>query len=173
MQSRRAPRAAVFTAMAFFLMSCEPAGTIVEGGRADDYAVARQALETGNYPLAITRYERLLDRAGDAAGRLKLEYAHSLLRAGRYEEAIEVSTALIDTHGGSLKGSALAVRGTAQHQIVRVKLDAGEREPGMRARLIAAQVDLQSFVDNHSKLDAAGAMKTRIEMIDADLGSLG
>lgn len=173
MQSRRAPRAAVFTAMAFFLMSCEPAGTIVAGGRADDYAVARQALETGNYPLAITRYERLLDRTGDAAGRLKLEYAHSLLRAGRYEEAIEVSTALIDTHGGSLQGSALAVRGTAQHQIARAKLDAGETDPALRGRLLAAQADLKSFIKDHSKLDAAGAMKARIEMIAADLNSVG
>ncbi|MEL6434873.1 MAG: hypothetical protein AAFQ28_13835 [Pseudomonadota bacterium] len=172
MQSRRAPRAAVFSAMAFFVMSCEPAGTIVEGGRADDYAVARQALETGNYPLAIVRYERLLDQAGDAAGRLNLEYAHSLLRAGRYEDAITVSSALIETQGGSLKGSALAVRGTAQHQIVRGRLDAGETEPGLRSRLLAAQADLKSFIKNHSNLDAAGAMKARLEMIAADLNSV-
>lgn len=173
MQSRRAPRAAVMAAMALFLMSCEPAGTVVGGDRADDYMVARQALETGNYSLAISRYERLLGQAGDAAGRLQLEYAHSLLRGARYEDAITVATALIDTQSGSLQGSALAVRGTAQHQIVRVKLASGENGPEQRARLLAAQSDLTSFVRNHAKLDAASAMKARLEMIAADLKEVG
>ncbi|WP_397543456.1 hypothetical protein [Roseovarius salis] len=173
MQRRQAYSATGVFAMAMVLMSCEPAGTLLGGGRADDYRVARQALETGDYSLAITRYERLLQQAGPSAGRLQLEYAHSLLRAGEYGEAISVSSELAENHSGSVRASALAVRGTARHQLARGMIASGGSGEEVRRLLETAQADLSRFLETHPKLDAAGAMAKRSQLISEDLRATG
>jgi len=173
MRARRAFRALGILAMAWVLASCEPAGTLMGGGRQNDYLVARQALETGNYTLAIERYQQLLTESGDSAGRLRLEYAHSLLRGGDFDRAISVSTTLIDRHDGSLGASARAVRGTARHQLARQRLAAGQTGAETRRLLQAAQADLATFLDTHPGLDAAGAMAKRAQIISADLQKTG
>lgn len=156
------------------LMSCEPAGTLAgSSGRTNDYLVARQALETGNYTLAIQRYERLLSYTGEAAGRVQLEYAHSLLRAGRFADAISISDSLIAVHGGSLEASALAIRGTARHQQSRELMAQGRRDSELRSLLQGARADLGRFLSTHPQLDAAGAMAARAQLIDVDLREAG
>ncbi len=168
-------RAAVAVGVvASITMSCEPAGTLGgSSGRANDYLVARQALETGNYSLAIQRYERMLSFTGEAAGRIRLEYAHSLLRAGRFDDAIEVSDELVAAHSGSLRASALAIRGTARHQRAREFMAQGQRAPEARALLQAARADLGQFLNSHPALDAAGAMAARAQLIEVDLRDAG
>lgn len=173
MRTRRLSAALGLMVVAWALSSCEPAGTLPGGGRDNDYLVARQALETGNYTLAIARYERLLSQAGDSAGRLRLEYAHSLLRAGDFDKAIAVSTGLIDRHDGSLRASARAVRGTARHQIARQRIAQGQTGAETRRLLQAAQADLATFLETHPGLDAAGAMATRARLVAADLAKTG
>lgn len=155
-------------------MSCEPAGTLGgSSGRTNDYLVARQALETGNYSLAIQRYERMLSFTGEAAGRIQLEYAHSLLRAGRFDDVIEVSDGLAAAHGGALRASALAIRGTARHQRARAMMAQGQRGAAPRALLQGARADLAEFLNSHPKLDAAGSMAARAQLVDVDLRDAG
>lgn len=174
MIARKFSVAASVCVMAVLLMSCEPAGTVSGGGgRANDYLVARQALETGNYTLAVQRYRRLVTQTGDAAGRLQLEYAHSLLRAGQFEDAIDAASGIISGSSGSLAANARAVRGTARHQHARDLLAQGQRGDAPRALLLGAQSDLAEFLRSHAQLDAAGAMAARAQMIAVDLREAG
>jgi hypothetical protein len=139
------------------------------GGARSDYLVARQALETGNYALAVRRYEGLIGRtAPGTARRLELEYAHGLLRADRHDDAIRVASALVGAADGSIRGSALAVRGTARHEAARLRIDRGDRGPETRALMNAAREDLVAFLAGHGALDTAGSMRARVELIAAD-----
>lgn len=167
-------RAILTVVLTLGVMACEPAGTLSgSSGRSNDYLVARQALETGNYTLAARRYERLLTVTGDAAGRIQLEYAHSLLRGGRLADAITVSDKVIASNTGSLKANALAVRGTARHQQAREMIGQRQSGPELRSLLTRARADLDLFVTSYPKLDAAGAMAARVQMIEVDLREIG
>ncbi len=155
------------------LMGCEPAGTLAGGGARSDYLVARQALESGNYPLAIRRYESLMSSLGPGEStRLQLEYAHSLLRANRFDDAIQAAGLLAARNPDSIQASALAVRGTARHEAARLAIERGEQAQA-RVLLEAARADLAAFLQRHAALDAAGSMRARAELITADLNSLG
>lgn len=172
-RSRRGPVIAVAVAAVLALNSCESAGTMAGGGARSDYMVARHALETGNYSLAIRRYEALIARAAPGtARRLELEHAHSLLRADRHDDAIRAASALAGAADGSIRGSALAVRGTARHEAARLRIDRGDRGPETRALLAAARDDLSGFIGQHAALDSAGTMRARLELIASDLQGL-
>lgn len=165
---------AVLLAALLALGSCERAGTLAGGGAYSDYLVARQALETGSYAVAARRYEALLARmAPGTARRLELEYAHSLLRADRHAEAAEAAGALAGAADGSIRASALAVRGTARHEAARARIDAGDTGPEIRGLLAAARDDLAAFLRQPGAVDSAGAMRARLELIAADLRALG
>ncbi|KPQ07394.1 MAG: Tetratricopeptide repeat [Rhodobacteraceae bacterium HLUCCA12] len=169
----RFPKALLLAVLAGALVGCENAGTLAGGGPRSDYLVARTALENGNYPLAIRRYETLIDRVGPgASARLQLEYAHSLLRASRYDDAIQATASLAERNPDSIQASALAVRGTARHEAAREFIERGESDEA-RALLEAARADLDRFLDDNAALDAAGSMRARTELIAADLRSLG
>lgn len=155
------------------LLGCEAAGTLAGGGPRSDYLVARQALESGNYPLAIRRYEALMSRMGPGeSARLQLEYAHSLLRANRFDDAIQAAGPLAVRAPDSIQASALAVRGTARHEAGRLALERGERAQA-RVLLEAARDDLAAFLQRSQTLDTAGSMRARSELIAADLRGLG
>lgn len=155
-----------------FLAACEAAGTLAGGGGQSDYLVARQALETGNYTLAIRRYERLMSQMSPtSASRLQLEYAHALLRGDRFEDAINASDPLIASRDGTIRASALAVRGTARHEAARLRLDRQLNDPVTQALLIGARDDLAVFMQGHASLDTAGSMQARQQLIDADLAA--
>jgi len=155
------------------LGSCENAGTMAGGGARSDYLVARQALETGNYNLAVRRYEVLIGQvAPGTARRIELEYAHGLLRADRHEDAIQVASGLVGAADGSIRASALAVRGTARHEAGRLRIDRGDRGPETRALLNAAREDLTAFLRAHGSLDSAGSMRARLDLVVSDLSGL-
>lgn len=165
---------AIVLCAAMVLASCEAAGTLAGGGGGSDYLVARQALETGNYDLAIRRYSRLMQSVeAGSASRLQLEYAHALLRGNRFDEAVSAADQLISSRDGAIRASALAVRGTARHEAARRRLDAGQRDAQTRSLLQAAQSDLREFLSRHGSLDSSGSMRARSELISADLSSLG
>jgi hypothetical protein len=160
-------------AAVLLLGSCESSGTLPGGGVRSEYLVARQALETGNYALAARRYEALMAQVPPGtARRLELEYAHTLLRADRHDDAIRVAGGLVDAADGAIAASALAVRGTARHEAARARVDASDRGPETRALLIGARDDLAAFLRQHGALDAGGSMRARTELIAADLRSL-
>ncbi|WP_146195173.1 hypothetical protein [Pararhodobacter marinus] len=167
----RSVRLALCSALA--LASCEAAGTMAGGGPQSDYLVARQALETGNYDIAIRHYARLIESVdANSAARLQLEYAHALLRANQYFQAITVADVLIQRHDGSIRASALAVRGTARHEAARERLAAGLRDGDTRALLVSAQNDINAFVAQEGTLDSTGSMRARASLITQDLQSV-
>ena len=156
------------------LTSCEAAGTLAGGGAQSDYLVARQALETGNYDLAVQRYGRLMGSLDSgSASRVQLEYAHALLRANRYDDAIAAADPLIAGRDGSIQASALAVRGTARHEAARARLTQGQADAATRALLEGAREDLTRFTRENGPLDTAGSMRARLQLIAADLETLG
>lgn len=156
------------------LGGCEAAGSLAGGGSQSDYLVARQALETGNYDLAIRRYARLMDgMSAQSAQRLHLEYAHALLRGNQFEAAADAADPLIGSDSGAISASALAVRGTARHEAARVRMAGGQRDAATRGLLVGARSDLSAFVESHGDLDASGSMRARMQLITADLQTLG
>lgn len=168
----RGPKVALLSLLA--LAACEAAGTLPGGGSQSDYLVARQALETGSYDVAIRRYARLIDGMdASSAARLQLEYAHALLRGGRYDDAVDVSDALVNAHSGSIRVSALGVRGTARHEAARDRLAQGQRDAVTRALLVAAQADIAAFIASGEGHDTTGAMQSRAALIAADIASTG
>lgn len=178
-RARLSPWLPAALAGALLLASCENTGGVSSGGLRNDYLVARQALETGNYDLAIRRYRAALHRTGAADGsshggshgRLRLEYAHSLLRANRFDEAIAQADLLAGHAEGSVRSSALAVRGTARHELARQSGD--PRGAEARDLLTGARADLAAFLQAHPGLDAAEAMQRRLDLVQADLARAG
>lgn len=161
----------LFLAALMALASCEAAGTMAGGGARSDYLVARQALESGNFPLAIRRYESLVrSTPPGTARRLELELAHTLLRADRHDDAIRVASGLVGAADGSIRGSALAVRGTARHEAARLRLDQGDRGPETLALLTGARSDLAEFLGQYADFDPTGSMNARAQLVAADLG---
>lgn len=174
MKSRHALHLVPLLSAVLLMASCEAAGTLPGGGPRSDYSVARQALETGNYTLAIRRYESLIaSQEGRSAARLQLELAHALLRADRFDEAINLASRLTGRQGDSIEASALAVRGTARHEAARARIERGENGAELRALLQGARDDLTAFLRDHAALDAAGSMRARAQLIKADLAGLG
>jgi tetratricopeptide (TPR) repeat protein len=167
-------KAGLTLAAVLFLAACEAAGSLAGGGSQSDYLVARQALETGNYDLAVRRYGRLMQSVdATRASRLQLEYAHALLRGDRYEDAIAAADTLIAAREGTIRASALAVRGTARHEAARLRLAEGQGDAVTRTLLEGARDDIASFLADHGSLDAAGSMRARAALIGADLAGIG
>lgn len=168
------PVRAILVGALLILASCEAAGTLAGGGSRSDYLVARQALETGNYDLAVRRYSSLMQGLDPVnASRVQLEYAHALLRAGRNDEAVAAADRLVAGPEGSIRASALAVRGTARHEAARARLADGQTGAETRSLLVAAQSDLAGFLAAHAALDTAGSMRARAQLIAADLANAG
>lgn len=173
MPSRQIWAPMVFVAGLGILAACENPGGLASGGFRSDYMVARQALETGNYDLAIRRYQSLMRGAGPLEPRLRLEYAHSLLRANRFDDAAREAGALVDLRAGAVSGAAMAVRGTARHEAARARLGSGQRDAPTIALLYQAVDDLETFVRQHPELDADAMMAARAREAASELRALG
>ncbi|WP_417726335.1 tetratricopeptide repeat protein [Roseovarius sp.] len=155
------------------LAACEP-GTISKGADFQrNYSVARKALEQGNYDSAIRSYAVLIQNAGPLEPRLRLEYAHALLRAGRYDEAAQIANGLAAGTTGSGRAAALAVSGTAQHESALADLSAGRTGASTLAKLRAADAALKEMLSIDAGLDPLGAMASRRADIARDLKRLG
>src|SRR6056297_488358 len=85
------------------LVACEEGTGVGEKNFQKQYALARGALEEGRYATAAETYAALIPRAGPLAPRLKLEYAHTKLRAGHYEAASEQAAALANAETGAAR----------------------------------------------------------------------
>ncbi|SLN47088.1 hypothetical protein ROG8370_02045 [Roseovarius gaetbuli] len=155
------------------LAACEPSA-ISEGNNFQrKYSTARKALEAGNYDTAINSYALLIPQSGPLEPRLRLEYAHALLRAGRYDEAGQVSDALASTRKGSDRAAALAVSGAAKHESALAEITAGTAGPQTVAKLRAADAALKEMMALDGDLDPLGAMASRHRDIKVELKQLG
>lgn len=135
------------------------------------YAVARNALEAGKYDRARSSYQSLLKQAGPLAPRLTLEYAHTELRAGNYAQAAQLAASVAKGQSGTARSAALAVQGTAQHELGLEQLSGGDMAAG-RESLRAAQAALGEVLKQNPELDPLGSMAGRSASINARLKRL-
>lgn len=145
----------------------EPGGT---SGFQKQYSDARSALEAGKYEQASRQYARLLPQAGPLRPRLQLEYAHSELRAGNYAEAARLAADLAQSQKGQDRAAALAVQGTAQHELGLVLAQKGDA--AATPTLKAAHAALSEVVKSYPDLDPLGSLAGRRAAIEARLKRL-
>jgi thioredoxin-like negative regulator of GroEL len=151
---------------ALALAACEPGAIGKDTDFQRNYDRARTALEQGNYELAARNYAALIPAAGPHAPRMRLEYAHALLRAGRHDEAAAVAGALARDQKGSNRAAALAVAGTALHESALADMRAGRPAPDKLRRADAA---LAEMLQIDPSLDPLGAMQSRRDEIAGSL----
>ena len=153
------------------MQSC--AETAIDGQRSfqSQYNTARTALEKGNFDKASKIYARLLPQSGSLGNRIRLEYAHSMLRAGEFVAAVELADAVASQETGGGRQAALSVKGTAEHEVGLKFLRQGETAKGA-AHLQAAQSALDEVLREHPKLDPLGSLAGRRASIDVQLKSL-
>ena len=166
------PRRAGGTVLALaILASCEGGAPLGGDDFQARYAAARGALEEGRFEVARNLYPPLIAAAGPVAPRLRLEYAHTLLRDGDFGGAEHEADVVARGTDGDARAAALAVRGTAQHEIGEALLAAGE-PAAAELRLAAAREALRQVLDSDADLDPLGAMTRRLDDIEALLSSL-
>ena len=136
------------------------------------YQVARLALEEGRYARAIRSYESLLKQAGPFAPRVRLEYAHSLLRDNRFIDAAREARVIAQTQSGDARLAALAVQGTADHEIARAAMAQGQRDNAVRARLQSARSAFAQVLKKAKVFDPIGSLAERQRVISKELKSL-
>lgn len=136
------------------------------------YVAARTALEAGKYERANRIYADLLEIAGADEPEVRLEYAHSLLRAGEYEEARNQARFIAQGSESDLRASALYVQGTAQDELGRDAAQAGDYAAA-RAHFSGAATSLSEALKSHPELDPVGSMAGRLKEIQIRLKSLG
>ena len=146
-------------------------GDSIGGGFQSQYAVARNALEVGDYARAKRGYQKLLAEAGPLAPRLQLEYAHTELRAGNYAEAAQLAGSLAQSQSGEARAAALAVQGTAQHELGMTLLSQNDFAGG-KQQLVQAQAALAEVLKSNPDLDPLGAMAGRRASIEVRLKAL-
>jgi hypothetical protein len=151
-----------------------PTGGDVVGSRGapfkSGYLSARSALEGGKYDRATRDYAALLDRAGPAEPRVRLEYAHALLRANRFDEASSHARLVALSQTGGLKTAALAVQGTAEHELARQTLLSQADSNNARAHLQAAETALAAALAAGGETDPTGGLQLRLAEIRRSLG---
>lgn len=158
----------LWAVVAFAVASCETSTTSSDAGFRKQYFAARMALEEGKYEKASRGYLRLMEEAGPLSARLRLEYAHSLLRAGDYPQAAAQAQGLAAGNTGLARAAALAVEGTARHEMGLAALSSGDVTQG-QAQLQAAHAALTEVLDTAPDLDPLGGLAGRLASIDVRL----
>ena len=137
-----------------------------------NYLVARTALEGGQYAKASRGYANLLKKAGPLEARLRLEYAHSLLREGKLESASNEARVAVSQLTGTGRSAALAVQATADQEIARQAIDSGTATADAVQRLVSARDAFDEMLKNDPQLDPLGSMKLRRRTIDVELSTI-
>lgn len=131
----------------------------------EDYSNARAALESGRHDQAAAHYARLLDHAGPLEPRIRLEYAHALLRGGRMAEASQNARRVALAQTGMLRSAALAVQGTAEHELALAALARNAGKAEVTGHLAAAETALADALSKHGGMDPTGGLQRRLEEI--------
>jgi len=153
------------------LAACEDGSGAGSNSFRKDYTAARGALEAGQFDKANRIYARMLSQAGPLQPRIQLEYAHSLLRSGAYDAAATQARALSQSQSGTDRSAALAVLGTAQHELGLSALSVGDPGAG-RQNLAAAQSSIAEVLKADPDLDPLGALAGRLASIKVRLKAL-
>lgn len=135
------------------------------------YTVARDALEAGDYDLAVRSYTRLTEQAGPLEPRIRLEFAHTQLRAGDYASAAKQVRLLTDTQAGVARAAVLSVQATAEHEMGLSALLKGDSAQGKKL-LQSADKAMAEVLNQHPEMDPIGALAARRASIKVRLASL-
>lgn len=164
-------KAAFLSLMMVVLAGCEERPPYEKQRFQHQYSAARRALENENYEKANRIYEQLLPRAGPLTPRIQLEYSHSLLRAGNYDMAAETAKQLADNQPGEARGAALAVLGTAEHELAIIALQNGMPDSA-KQYFLAAQSAMQEVLRTYPTLDPLGVLAGRLTSVQAQIKAL-
>ncbi|MGH1414396.1 MAG: tetratricopeptide repeat protein [Pelagimonas sp.] len=170
MQAFPIVRAGILGLAYLFVASCDDIGVGQNNFQAK-YAIARNALENGNYDVAKRYYAKLVAEAGPLSQRLQLEYAHAELRSGNYDQAAAISSTLANSQTGNARAAALAVFGTAQHEQGLELLSTGQKGAG-KTHMISARKALSEVIKTNPEMDPLGSLEGRVASISARLKTL-
>ena len=168
-------RPVAFALIALALASCQTVTPKPSANRASfkaNYLVARTALEGGQYTKAVRGYSNLLGKSGPLQPRIRLEYAHALLRAGKYEKASEEARIVSTQLEGRGRSAALAVQATADQEIARAAINRGNASADAIQRLVAARAAFDELLKNHPDMDPLGALALRRKTLDVELTTI-
>ncbi|PCH98382.1 MAG: hypothetical protein COB84_02140 [Rhodobacteraceae bacterium] len=152
--------------------ACQEVQTSKRSTFKGQYFAARGALESGEYTRASRSYKALLAKSGPLSTRLRLEYAHSLLRENKFKAAAQEARIISETEIGDARIAALAVRGTAEHEIARTAMARGSRDETTRNTLKSAARALDEVIKQGKSFDPLGSMAERRRIIGQELAQL-
>lgn len=175
-----APRHIPIIALALavlFTASCEPgAGSgpslNSRAGFKANYLIARVALEGGQYTKASRQYAGLLKSAGPLEARIRLEFAHALLREGKFMKASDEARVVASKLTGRGRSAALAVQATADQEIGRAAINRSEMTADAVQRLVSARDAFDEVLKNHPDLDPLGGLKSRRSALNVELSTI-
>lgn len=155
------------------LVACQDVGTAPSQshGFKNSYNAARGALEAGKYARANRLYSKLLEDTGPLEPRLRLEYAHSLLRSDAFSDASQQARFVVQTQSGKIRSSAMSVLGVAEHELGLTALNAGNTNAA-KLHLQTAEDALNDVLNNDPDLDPLGALAGRLASLKVRLKGL-
>lgn len=157
------------------LQGCQvssPTPSASKAGFKANYVVARSALEKGQFGKAERGYADLLKQAGPLEARIRLEYAHALLRNGKFAPASDEARIVASQLEGRGRSAALAVQATADQELARRAINKGKASADAIQRLVAARSAFDELLKNHPDMDPLGALALRRKTIDVELSTI-
>ena len=139
------------------------------------YGNARDALEAGDYESALDLYAALLPIAGSERLEItvRLDYAHALLRAGRFDSALAEARG-IEALGpdAETSGRVDVVVAVADHEIAERVVGRDVHYETKRASAQAAFRSLDRALRNDPRLDPEGVLIIRMSKVREMLAAL-
>lgn len=164
-------RAGTLFLCALILSSCAETGSLGQKSFETEYAIARNALEQGEFAKANRVYKRLVPDAGRLEPRIRLELSHGYLRAGDFSAAAQEAGGLAKIQQGGGRSAALSVQATAVHEMGLQALAKGDQASG-KTYLEQAEAALTEVLQANPELDPLGSMQLRKKSISSRLSGL-
>lgn len=172
-EGRRPARAAALVLVALATGCAGASGPGVSRGEwKASYLAARDALEAGRAAEAARVYARIVDASGPVGPRVRLEYAHALLRADAFPAAAEQARRSAAGQDGLGRAAALAVQAVAEHEAARADLAAGQADRRLAERLAAAGTTLDAALAADARVDPGGTLASRRAELAAEATGL-
>jgi hypothetical protein len=112
-----------------------------------------------------------MENSGSLTPRIRLELAHAYLRSGAFSRAAVEARSLAASQKGEARSAALAVQGTAEHELALVALAQGDT---ITAKPLLQNADraMAEVLKSHATLDPLGSLAGRRASIKVRLKNL-